>query len=377
MDVVVRLQIYILSFLILLVIYVQLVTAGAKSLLQNRLFKLLILSTMFALSMEAASWVFEGRPGQAARLMTTAANCLLLSCNIIPLIIWTLYLDFQIHNDTDRIKRRIMPFFALLAANIFLAVTAPMNGLYFYIDAENFYHRGSLAPVAIFIYFLFFVYNIFLIIKHWKYLNRRNRMPLLLFVFPPLAGYFVQMVYYGTSFVWAGVSLSILMIYITIQNQALSTDYLSGLYNRRQLDYYLDNRIKSLEKHQKFAGVMIDIDDFKRINDKYGHITGDRAIEAMASILKLYFKNDEFIARYAGDEFIILLDIREGKTLEDIVNGLQRQVETYNEKSKEPFKIQFSMGYAIYAACSGQSPDEFLNQLDRLMYEHKALRRVQ
>lgn len=375
MDVMIRLQIYILSFLILLVIYAQLVTAGAKGLLQNRLFKFLILSTMFALSMEAASWVFEGRPGQAAKLMNTAANCLLLSCNMIPLIIWTLYVDLQIYNDAARIKSVMIPFIALLATNTFFAVTAPMNGLYFYIDAENFYHRGASAHAAIFVYFLFFVFNIFLIIKHWKHLNRRNRMPLLLFAFPPLAGFFVQMVYYGTSFVWAGVSLSILMVYITIQNQAISTDYMSGLYNRRQLDHYLDSRIKSLEKHHSFAGIMIDIDDFKQINDKYGHITGDRAIEAAASILKLFFKHDEFLARYAGDEFVILLDITEEDDLEDIVKGLCKQVELYNEKSKEPFKIQFSIGYAIYAACGGQSPDEFLNELDKLMYRDKSIKK--
>lgn len=375
-DILIRLQIYILSFMMLFVIYIQLVRTGIKSFLQNRLFKLLILSTMFAIFAEAASWVFEGRPGQAARIMTIAFNVLLLSSNIIPLIIWILYVDLQIHNDMNRIKRIIKPYFVLFAANLALAVSAPLNSFYFYVDAGNFYHRGVLAPVAIALYFLLLINNVFILMKQWKrmkQMNQRNRIPLLLFAFPPLAGFLFQMVYYGTSFVWAGVSLSILMAYITIQNNAICTDYLTGLYNRRQLDYFLEVRINSLTKQQQFAGIMIDIDNFKKINDKYGHITGDRAIETTASILKLFFKHDEFIARYAGDEFVVLLDIREGESLEHKVNNLQRLVASHNKKSKDPFEINFSMGYAIYTAGSNQSPDEFLNQLDKLMYENKSL----
>jgi len=375
-DIVIRLQVYILSFLMLLVMYVQLVKAGVKSFLQHHLFKLLILSTMSAVSMEAVSWVFDGRPGQTARDISTAANVLLLSCNIMPLTIWTLYVDLQIYNDMSRIRKSLIPHFVLLITNAFFAVTAPINGLYFYLDTGNSYHRGPLAPAAIALYYLFFVYNIFMVIKHWKHLSRRNRTPLLLFAFPPLLGFFFQMVYYGTNLVWAGVSLSILMVYITVQNQVMSTDYLTDLYNRRQLDYYLESRIKSLSKHQQLAGIMLDIDNFKQINDKYGHITGDRAIETAASILKHYFEHNDFIARYAGDEFVILPDIREGEALADIVDGLRKQVALYNEKSKEPFEIQFSIGYAIYAADSGQKPAEFLNQLDKLMYADKASRRA-
>ena len=376
MDVVIKLQIYILSFLMLLVIYVQLVTAGRKQLLLDQLFKLLILSTMFSTSMEAVSWIFDGQPGRTARIVCIAANSLLLSSNIIPLIIWTLYVDFQIFKDMARIKKRLVSYTVMVLINMLFAVTAPVNGLYFYVDTDNFYHRGALAALTIAVYFGFFIYNILLILKNWKRLSRRNRMPLLLFALPPLLGFLFQMLYYGLTLVWAGVSLSILMVYITVQNNTINTDYLTGLYNRRQLDYHLENRIKGLSKHQSFAGIMVDIDNFKHINDHYGHITGDRAIEATASVLTRYFSPDDFISRYAGDEFVMLFDLKEGELLDEKIDGLRRQLQLYNEKSKEPFKIQLSMGYAIYESGSGQSPDEFLNHLDELMYMNKASKRV-
>ena len=263
-DIIIRMQIYILSILVLIVIYVQLITAGEKNSLQYRLFKFLILSTMFAISMEAIAWIFDGQPGQVARIIATATNSLLLSCNIIPLMMWTLYVDFQIYNDTNRVKVSLIPFFVFVIINVLFALTAPINKLYFYMDANNFYHRGDWAAIAIIIFYALFIYNILLVMKNWKRLNKRNRIPLLLFSFPPLLGFFLQMRFYGVSFVWAGVSLSILMVYITIQNQAIRTDYLTGLYNRRQLDYYLESRMKSLSKDQKFAGIMIDIDSFKQ-----------------------------------------------------------------------------------------------------------------
>ena len=375
MDIIIRLQVYILSFLMLIVIYVQLITAGEKYFLEHHLFKFLILSTMFAIFMEATGWVFDGQPGQMARIIATAANALLLSCNIIPLMMWTLYVDFQIHSDIDSVKRSSIPFAVFVIINALFALTAPINNLYFYIDANNFYHRGDWAPIAITIYYALFIYNIALVLKNWKRINRRNRIPMLSFSFPPLLGFLLQMIFYGISFAWAGVSLSILMVYITIQNQTIKTDYLTGLYNRRQLDYYLENRIKNISKNQKFAGIMIDIDNFKQINDQYGHIIGDQALEVTASILRRYFHYDDFISRYAGDEFVILFDIREAENLEEKVANLHRQVALFNEKRKEPFEIQISVGYAIYTPGSCQNSDEFLNQLDKLMYENKSSKR--
>jgi len=359
----------------LLIIFIQLISSGDKYFLQYQIFKFLILSTMFAAAMEAASWVFDGQSGQVARAMVITANSLLLACNVLPLMAWILYLNYQIYKDMGRVKKIFKIFAVFLPVNAFFALTAPINGMYFYVDAGNFYHRGDWSLIAIAAYSAFFIYSIVIVLVNWKHMDKRDRMPLLLFSFPPLIGFLVQIQFYGSSFAWAGVSLSILMAYITIQNQTISTDYLTGLYNRRHLDGYLGNRIRNLSMDQKFAGIMIDIDDFKRINDKYGHIVGDRAIEAVASILRRFFHYDDFISRYAGDEFVILINIKDQEALKEKVTDLQRQVALFNEKSKEPFEIQMSIGYAIYTPDIDQCPDGFLNRLDKLMYENKSVRR--
>jgi diguanylate cyclase (GGDEF)-like protein len=372
----IRLQISILEFLILLIIYIQLKIEGEKYFLEHRLFKFFVLSSMFVISMEAIGWAYDGQPGQIARIIVATANVLLLTTNIIPLILCTLYLDFQIRSNKNRVKVFLIPFTVLFIINACFAITAPINKLYFYIDINNFYHRGSFSISIIIIYLILFTYNILAVLTNWKKINVKNRLILLLFLFPPLIGFSLQMMFYGLSTAWAGVCISILMVYTTFQNQAMKIDYLTGLYNRRQLDFYLKSKINNLSKNYKLAGIMIDIDHFKQINDRYGHNLGDRALEVTSKILKRFFNHDEFIARYAGDEFVILFDVDDEATLIKKVANLHRQFILFNNKGEEPFKLQISVGYAIYKQSSEQNPDDFLIHLDNLMYKNKLSKKI-
>jgi len=372
----IRLQISIFEFLILLIIYIQLKIEGEKYFLEHRLFKFIVLSSMFVISMEATGWAYDGHPGQAARIIVTTANILLLTTNIIPLIICTLYLDFQIHRNNNRVKVFLIPFTVLFTINACFSITAPINKLYFHIDTNNVYHRGSFSIPIIIIYLILFIYNILSVLTNWKRINIKNRLIMLLFLFPPLIGFSLQMIFYGLFTSWIGVCISILMVYTTFQNQAMKIDYLTGLYNRRQLDFYLKSKINSLSKDHKLAGIMIDIDHFKQINDKYGHDLGDRALEVTSQILKCFFNHDEFIARYAGDEFVILFDVDDEATLIKKVANLHRQYILFNNKGEEPFKLQISVGYAIYQQGGEQNSDDFLIHLDNLMYKNKLSKKI-
>lgn len=371
MDIMIRMQFFILAFLMLLVIYVQLIKEGENYFLQHRLFKLLILSIMILIVIEAVGWIFDGRQGDTERIIVTSANVLLLICNTIPLILWTLYVDFEMYSDIGRIKRSLKIYLVIMAINTILIVSSPITELYFYLDDNNAYHKGNWIIIGQIIYYLLFVYNFLLIFINWKRINHKNRLFLIYILILPLAGLIFQHMYYGTSFVWVGACLSVLIGYIKIQNQAIKIDYLTGLYNRRQLDSYLKSKIKNLSKNEKFAGIMIDIDHFKQINDNFGHLSGDRALEHLALILKQSFNRNDFIARYAGDEFVVLLNFKKGETLEGKIVNLQRKIALFNYKKKELFEIHISMGYATYDSNCNLSSDEFLNYLDKLMYNNK------
>jgi diguanylate cyclase len=88
----------------------------------------------------------------------------------------------------------------------------------------------------------------------------------------------------------------------------LQTDSLTGINNRKALDQYLEQLIEqSLCYKIPFAMMLLDIDDFKKINDNYGHLIGDRVLVAFAQKCRSLIRSDDFIARYGGEEFVIIL----------------------------------------------------------------------
>ncbi|MBT8338988.1 MAG: GGDEF domain-containing protein, partial [Desulfatitalea sp.] len=87
------------------------------------------------------------------------------------------------------------------------------------------------------------------------------------------------------------------------------TDGLTGIYNRQALNDYLAERIERNQvMNSDLSLMMIDIDDFKKINDKYGHLIGDRVLMAVAQKCKNAIRGDDFLARYGGEEFTIVLE---------------------------------------------------------------------
>lgn len=216
----------------------------------------------------------------------------------------------------------------------------------------------------------------FVTLYNWSNINKRNRMSMLLFLLPPVIAFVIQMMFYGTSLLLPAATISILMAYSKCQHQSqfIKTDYLTGLYNRRELDLYLERKLKNLPTKRKLAGIMIDLDDFKFINDQYGHIVGDTALRRATSIIEKCFHKNEFVARYGGDEFIILFEIKNEIELHNRVGYLRNEFELFNKKKEEVFELGASIGASIYSQEDKQS-SMFLERLDFLMYEDKKNRK--
>jgi GGDEF domain-containing protein len=140
------------------------------------------------------------------------------------------------------------PMLVPACVNLILSFLSIANDrLLFYIDGNNVYHRGELFYVMALISFFYLIYPMTFIISKQKTILKREFLPLLVFSVPPLIGGVIQALYFGISLTWICVTLSILIIFINIQNSQLYTDYLTGLNNRRQLDNYLQQRIQNVE----------------------------------------------------------------------------------------------------------------------------------
>ena len=146
------------------------------------------------------------------------------------------------------------------------------------------------------------------------------------------------------------------------------TDSLTGIYNRYGFD---ESAEKMMDKNPKahFVAALLDIDDFKFINDIYGHAYGDKALKSLADSMKTFFPSDALLGRNGGDEFCILL---QNYTCEDAKELLQQFTglpKTFSYKGKEqPFNI--SLGYAEYPTFA-DSRSQLMRCADAALYAIK------
>jgi diguanylate cyclase len=151
------------------------------------------------------------------------------------------------------------------------------------------------------------------------------------------------------------------------------TDALSGVANRKAFDEKLQYLTTNWKRTgEPFAMVLADVDHFKWINDTHGHPAGDRVVEHVGSFLRSTIRGGDFVARYGGDEFALLLP----QTTLDIAAKVAeriRQAITRNNfdvgVSSERVAITFSMGVA--AAGEGESPDDIIRHADEAVYRSK------
>jgi diguanylate cyclase (GGDEF)-like protein len=370
-DTLMNMEVYIISLTILGVILFRILKDDDKKGVQSRLFLMMLVFTMIELSLEALGWCLDGKMGCMARMLGMTTDVLLFVLNPVPLLLWIMYLDIQVFGNEGRLKKVLLPLGAIFLFNLALSVTAPINGQMFYLDGHNLYHRGPWYYGMESIYYGCFIYSLIVILWHRRHIPREYFTPLLAFLIPPFIGAVLQMTFYGISLIWSSVSISILIVYISIQSRIVGTDYMTGLSNRRQLNRYLQNKIRSLQTDAFLGALLIDIDGFKQINDTFGHKIGDRAIEITAMQLLKCFQNNAFIARYGGDEFVVLLNLAGDSDLETVIFDLRQHFEEYNKHSRESFEINISVGGRIFGQESNLTTEIILDEIDRLMYREK------
>lgn len=330
---------------------------------------MLIFADALLLILDMAMWLLDGRPGSLVRAVYITVTAFYYVFNPLICMIWYFYVDYQIYRSKRHLKRILFPMIIPVCINLVLSILSIFQEYMFFFDESNIYHRGPLFLIMALISLFYLAASMILITIKKDKIPKHDFMPLLIFAIPPLIGGIIQTIFYGIALVWVCATLSALIIFINIQNDQLYTDYLTGLFNRRQLDNYLKQKCQNTEPGM-LAGIMIDINSFKEINDLYGHDIGDQALCDTAEILKKTFREKDFVARYGGDEFVVLMTIRDKTKLLHAVNQLKRNVEIFNEQGKAPYQIGLSLGYD-FLPDTETSPTDFLKHIDKLMYQNK------
>ena len=155
--------------------------------------------------------------------------------------------------------------------------------------------------------------------------------------------------------------------------EALShTDHLTSVLNRRSLDQILRNEFARYKRSGSvYACLMIDIDHFKKINDRFGHNLGDKALQAVAGVLETSLRQYDSVARIGGEEFAVLLPATSKITATSVAEKLRLRIEhLLKHLDGIDLDLTISIGSTIVSP-EDNSPEDLLERADRLLYQAK------
>jgi diguanylate cyclase len=153
------------------------------------------------------------------------------------------------------------------------------------------------------------------------------------------------------------------------------TDGLTGIYNREAFDDTLADLIhRSRVTNTTYSLLMLDLDDFKQINDTFGHIIGDRVLMAFTQKCRASIRGDDYIARYGGEEFAIILPganlknaIKKGRQICDVIASAKYAIDSHSEK--DTLSITVSIGITEFQ--NNDTPESVIGRADKALYKAK------
>jgi diguanylate cyclase (GGDEF)-like protein/PAS domain S-box-containing protein len=153
--------------------------------------------------------------------------------------------------------------------------------------------------------------------------------------------------------------------------EAAMLDELTKLSNRRYIELSLQAKILEAQRYNRLYGILfIDLDNFKDVNDNYGHVVGDKILKMVATTLRNNVRYFDVVGRLGGDEFVVIAEVKSKKNLELLANKLLTLLkESYIIENNERIQIKASIGG--YILSQDDTVEKALNKADMLMYESK------
>ena len=331
--------------------------------------KNLVLMMFFALTSciaDPISYTMKGIPGLMPKIAVYATSTWLFAANMLAVLCWVRFLGYYLNGSITR--RHKIALNAIIVAGVTVLIVNLFHPIVFSIDENNLYKRKAF-------YFFFTAIDYLLVINSlFTYYRSKQRggvlkfFPIWVYIVPIFIGGIIQSLFYGISVIPTSIAISIAGILASLQNEMIYRDALTGVFNRTYLDYQLKKFAK--RPKLKITGIMLDLNDFKRINDELGHSVGDEALIATTRILQRSINSMGNVMRYAGDEFIIFINTQDDDTIESCIKRIRYNFDKFNDEMNKPYKLSASMGFCKLDFAKMQI-DDFINTIDNRMYEDK------
>lgn len=335
---------------------------------EDKLYDGMVWLNLLGAVIETVSFWVDGKSIPGGRWINYISNSFCYVAMASIGLFWCLYVEIRVYQNQKRTRPRVkllmLPWLVELAAfvcNLF------GTGIMFCVSRDNVYQRSPGIALGYITLLIYFSYSIYLV---WHTRNQEMNLhffPVHYFVGPCLAGTIAQFLSKGIT--TSCISVAVALTFVQMQTYAgnLYRDELSGLFSRRYLKGVLEKRENRYRK--SLYGIMMDIDDFKSINDNFGHNIGDQAISKMGELLFQSIPSGAIAIRYAGDEFVVLLPCIGEQEVLAAMEEINGNLDKFNQSGEASFQLRVSMGYTKFQM--SDNSESFLKKMDEKMYEQK------
>lgn len=266
----------------------------------------------------------------------------------------------------------------LIALPLIVGIALPVASFWtewiFYVDDFNHFHRGPLylGYIACNFFYVVFVFVVTILSAFQKanYAERELFLSFCFFGVFSFASVMLQVVAPSLPTTIPGITLAILVVYLTNQSQMVSVDPLTRLNNLNQLNHFLVTRMEIVPECDKLYLFVMDVDCFKKINERYGSLEGDVILMDVARVLKkVCGPRGYFISRTGADNFSVVAELVDDTGAMSLAAEIRTKLLEYSEN--RPYRISMSIGFASLNEKMVSVPDF----IDKARRNHKVVKK--
>lgn len=357
-----------MGIVILFVVAISSFDRLKEPLAENKCILIIFFSCLMNCIVDPICFLADGKPGVINRILVIGCNSLLYLGGAIIGFVWVFLVTNKLKTKIAKVHNIILyAFFDIIVLLLIINIFVP---ILFLVDSNNVYTRLTGYWIYTIFYGCTILDGLIVYISHRKTSGGLKFFPVWAFLIPTIMGIIIQTLSYGVSTANPFITISIVAVMLCLQNEFMIRDKLTGLYNRFFLNT-LEKR-KPGYKNLKYTAIMLDINEFKKINDTYGHKVGDEALILLSSVLTENVGKFGEVIRFAGDEFIVILNTQDEMMINKITTNIKDKLDLINKEALVPYKLKVAMGYSKINFADN-TLDEYLDRIDKLMYEDKKL----
>ena len=368
-------------FCIVMLLHMRLSLENSVQSLSRRKLNSFINYVMICIGADLLSYIVEARVFPGANLLNHASMILAVASTAFLGYCWNKLFDVFFHIKRESSWFNFLYLIPTIVIGVFLVINL-FTGIIWTYDENNVYSRGPyyfVSAICQYISFLFVLLRAIFLKKEYRTTIRREKLRasvIWLGLLSLLFGLFQIFTAGKLALHCLGITAGVFILFVRFQDDQITNDALTGLSNRYALDTFILDKMPDYADGQhggrRLYIVMMDIDRFKRINDLYGHIEGDRALKCVAGNLKkigALHRGHLFLARYGGDEFAAVFEAESDNMVRKLCQDIKASVKEETESWR--YLITVSAGFTVYTG-RGMTLERLYSIADAALYSDKS-----